>query len=238
MEENWDEWRNELKAGLDRVTEKIGNLISHAEKLGLPPYLEPITLSSTKQTLKRRGYTFAYLLVSQETLASLGSSLINLQMGTMTVQMQAGQGLVQIPLVSEECRYWVDGLSGSWDAVVYFTMQEAPAVTPLGSSSTSPLITELTGQLVPRAVKVINIVGELNVTEVSGETFSSTGPLVSIAPSYSPPPKNDFFIIDITRFPIHTAPKGNPTTNPIPAPREIQSIVDMRSLPLCLSNDR
>ena len=124
MDENWGEWRNELKSGLDRVTEKIGKLISHAEKQGLPPYLEPITLSSTKQTLKRRGYTFAYLLVSQETLAALGTSLINLQMGTMTVQMQAGQGLVQIPLVSEECRYWVDGLDGSWDAVVLLAMQK------------------------------------------------------------------------------------------------------------------
>ena len=149
MDENWGEWRNELKSGLDTLAEKLGKLISHSELRSVPPYLEPITLSSTKQTLKRRGYTFAYLLVSQETLAALGSSLINLQMGTMLVQMQAGQGLVQIPLVAEECRYWVDGLKGSWDAVVYYTMQEAPAVTPLGSSTTSPMITELTGQLAP-----------------------------------------------------------------------------------------
>lgn len=145
MEENWAEWRNELKTGLDTLAEKLGKLISHSELRSVPPYLEPITLSSTKQTLKRRQYTFAYLLVSQETLAALGTSLINLQMGTMLVQMQAGQGLVQIPLVAEECRYWVDGLKGSWDAVVYYTMQEAPAVTPLGSSTTSPLIAELTG---------------------------------------------------------------------------------------------
>ena len=124
MEENWAEWRNELKTGLDTLAEKLGKLISHSELRSVPPYLEPITLSSTKQTLKRRQYTFAYLLVSQETLAALGSSLINLQMGTMLVQMQAGQGLVQIPLVSEECRYWVDGLDESWDAVVLLAMQK------------------------------------------------------------------------------------------------------------------
>ena len=124
MEENWAEWRNELKTGLDTLAEKLGKLISHSELRSVPPYLEPITLSSTKQTLKRRQYTFAYLLVSQETLAALGSSLINLQMGTMLVQMQAGQGLVQIPLVAEECRYWVDGLDGSWDAVVLLAMQK------------------------------------------------------------------------------------------------------------------
>ena len=55
------------------------------------------------------------------------------------------------------------------------------AVGPVAGSTTS----SLSGQLAPRAVKVINIVGVLNVTEVFGETFSSTGPLVSIAPGDS-----------------------------------------------------
>lgn len=146
----WAEMQSELKNGFAEMGSALAKLIRAAEARNVPPLLEAVSLQVTPQRINRRGYTFAYLLVSEETLKALGTSLITLQMGTFVAQVQAGVGLVQLPLV-EDGYISVPGLTGSWDALVYLTNEQAPSVTPLGSTTTSPLITELTGQNVPYA---------------------------------------------------------------------------------------
>ena len=145
----WAEMQSELKNGFAEMGSALAKLIRAAEARNVPPLLEAVSLQVTPQRINRRGYTFAYLLVSEETLKALGTSLITLQMGTFVAQVQAGVGLVQLPLV-EDGYISVPGLTGSWDALVYLTNEQAPSVTPLGSTTTSPLITELTGHLVPQ----------------------------------------------------------------------------------------
>lgn len=144
----WAEMQSELKNGFAEMGSALAKLIRAAEARNVPPLLEAVSLQVTPQRINRRGYTFAYLLVSEETLKALGTSLITLQMGTFVAQVQAGVGLVQLPLV-EDGYISVPGLTGSWDALVYLTNEQAPSVTPLGSTTTSPLITELTGSLAP-----------------------------------------------------------------------------------------
>ena len=167
----WAEMQSELKNGFAEMGSALAKLIRAAEARNVPPLLEAVSLQVTPQRINRRGYTFAYLLVSEETLKALGTSLITLQMGTFVAQVQAGVGLVQLPLV-EDGYISVPGLTGSWDALVYLTNEQAPSVTPLGSTTTSPLITELTGSLAPLTGGPFTLVYSASYSNFSASTTS------------------------------------------------------------------